>query len=100
MEIEEESFIKKMSASEELVKARIILNKDQLTNIQIPMGDKYKKEFFLTGELKKKLYGYLTLLENTNLLRLPLQFRTVKLIVPMFSYIENSMDMKLNTLLF
>ena len=55
LEIEEESFIKKMSASEELVKARIILNKEQLTNIQIPMGDKYKKEFFSYWRTKEKL---------------------------------------------
>ena len=89
-----------MSASEELVKARIILNKEQLINIQIPMGDKYKKRIFSYWRTKEKLFGYLTLLENTNLLRLPLQFRTVKLIVLMYSHIGNSMDMKLNTLPF
>ena len=54
LEIEEESFIKKMSASEELVKARIILNKEQLTNIQIPMGDKYKKRIFSYWRTKEK----------------------------------------------
>ena len=54
LEVEEESFIKKMSASEELVKARIILNKEQLTNIQIPMGDKYKKRIFSYWRTKEK----------------------------------------------
>ena len=54
MEIEEESFIKKMKSSEELVKARIILNKEQLTNIQIPMGDKYKKRIFSYWRTKEK----------------------------------------------
>ena len=35
-----------MNASENLEKARLILKKDQLADIQIPMGDKYKKRIF------------------------------------------------------
>ena len=59
LEIEEESFIKKMSASEELVKARIILNKEQLIKIQIPMGDKYKKRIFSYWRTKEKTFWIL-----------------------------------------
>ena len=43
LEIEEENFINKMKSSEGFEKARLILKKDQLADIQIPMGDKYKK---------------------------------------------------------
>ena len=46
LEIEEENFLKKIRSSENIVKSRIILNKEQLTKIQIPMGDKYKKRIF------------------------------------------------------
>ena len=46
LEIEEENFIKKMQASESFEKSRMILNKEQLKQVQIPMGDKYKKRIF------------------------------------------------------
>ena len=46
LEIEEENFLKKIRSSENIEKSRIILNKEQLTKIQIPMGDKYKKRIF------------------------------------------------------
>ena len=46
LEIEEENFIKKIGASENLEKARLILKKDQLADVQIPMGNKYKKRIF------------------------------------------------------
>ena len=44
---EEEDFINKIQSSENLTKERIILKKDELKKLQIPMGNKYKKNFFL-----------------------------------------------------
>ena len=54
LEIEEENFIKKIEASEDIEKARLILKKDQLADIQIPMGDKYKKRIFKYWKTNEK----------------------------------------------
>ena len=43
---EEAKFINKIQSSENLTKERIILKKDDLKKIQIPMGNKYKKRIF------------------------------------------------------
>ena len=54
LEIEEENFIKKIMASESFEKARVILKKDQLVTVQIPMGDKYKKRIFKYWKTNEK----------------------------------------------
>ena len=46
LSVEEEKFLKKLEATEPLTKSRLILKKDQLKKIQIPMGHTYKKRIF------------------------------------------------------
>ena len=54
LDIEEENFIKKIEATENVEKARLILKKEQLADIQIPMGDKYKKRIFKYWKTNEK----------------------------------------------
>ena len=46
LELAEENFLKKIESSSPLTKKRLILKKEQLAKIQIPMGHKYKKRIF------------------------------------------------------
>ena len=44
--LEEENFLKKLETTDPLNKKKLILKKDQLGKVQIPMGHKYKKRIF------------------------------------------------------
>ena len=46
LEKEEQNFISKLEESNNLTKERMILKKEQLSKIQKPMGNKYKKRIF------------------------------------------------------
>ena len=46
LELEEKNFINKLAESNSLSKERVILKKEQLSKIQVPMGNKYKKRIF------------------------------------------------------
>ena len=46
MSEQEEAFLSKLGNTSPLTKERLILKKDQLAKIQIPMGHKYKKRIF------------------------------------------------------
>ncbi len=46
LELAEEKFLEKMNANGNIQKNRLIVKKDQLGKIQIPMGHKYKKRIF------------------------------------------------------
>jgi len=46
LELAEEKFLEKMNAKAPITKNRIILKKEQLAKVQIPMGHKYKKRIF------------------------------------------------------
>ena len=48
-----------MKSSEGFEKARLILKKNQLADIQIPMGDKYKKRIFSYWRTKEKTFWIL-----------------------------------------
>ena len=58
LEEAEEKFLAKMESQSPIEKNRLILKKDQLKKVQIPMGHNYKKEYMVTGNQKIRASGF------------------------------------------